>query len=66
MTVCSSCRRGREACGYCHDVSKRDWKAICDCGLHDFGQHLTRCDERDGYRFVIALDYVSAEEPRAT
>ena len=61
---CVACGRGREACEYCHDVAEVDYQAMCDCGLHDFGHHLNACRERDPYRWVIAADHLSAQEPR--
>lgn len=29
---------------YCRDATEEDWRAICDCGLHDFGYHLINCN----------------------
>ena len=63
-TVCTTCLRGREACEWCEKVSEQDWRAMCDCGLHDFDAHLTDCQERAAFRYVIACDYDSAELKR--
>lgn len=61
---CSRCARGREACSYCERLEERDWEAICDCGLADFGRHLVDCVARAKYRYVIAQDPGEAMIPR--
>jgi hypothetical protein len=61
MTVCTRCKRGAEACQWCEDITTADWEAICDCGLYDFGDHLTDCTERHAYKYVIPADYDTAE-----
>ena len=61
---CSRCARGREACSYCERLDERDWEAVCDCGLLDFGRHLVDCASRTRYRFVIAQDPATALLPR--
>jgi hypothetical protein len=61
---CVRCERGREACEWCHDVGDADWRAICDCGLHDFDEHLIACEQRDAFRFVIVANHESASIPR--
>ncbi len=63
--TCSVCERGREACEWCHDVDEGDFRAICDCGLHDFGAHMTDCASRAAYRFAVVANYASADLPRA-
>jgi hypothetical protein len=60
--VCTSCKRGRESCMYCEGTKDRDWAAICDCGLYDFGAHLVDCGSRSGFLYVIAADHASAAE----
>lgn len=65
MVVCYRCLRGREACAYCHDTDERDWEAMCDCGLHDFGAHLLPCEDYAEKRWIIPADYAAAEEPRS-
>lgn len=62
---CSRCTRGREACSYCEQLDERDFEAICDCGLIDFGRHIVDCKSRDRYRYVIAQDPATAMIPRA-
>jgi len=62
--ACSRCGRGKEACEYCHTLDEIDFQTICDCGLFDFGAHLIDCDDRKDKRWVIAIDYASAEESR--
>jgi hypothetical protein len=57
---CERCERGREACQWCETVSERDWEAMCDCGLLDFGGHLLNCAEREGFRYVVAIDHEAA------
>lgn len=64
LPACTLCLRGREACQWCENVSEEDWRALCDCGLHDFGAHLTDCESQAAYRYVIACDYDSAVLPR--
>jgi hypothetical protein len=61
---CSVCTRGREACSYCEHIDERDWEAICDCGLLDFGRHIIDCKPRDHLRYVIAQDPAEALQPR--
>jgi hypothetical protein len=58
---CTRCQRGAEACGYCEGTEFQDWEAICDCGLADFGSHLTRCEARSDYRYVMASDHEQAK-----
>lgn len=58
--TCERCQRGREACQWCERESQRDWEAICDCGLLDFGAHLLDCSKRDGFRYVVAIDHEAA------
>lgn len=59
---CRYCGRGREACQWCHDVAEEDFEAICDCGLYDFSGHLIECEQRAGFKWVIAQDEASAQE----
>ncbi len=61
---CGICERGRESCQYCENVTEQDFEAICDCGLYDFGRHLTDCESQAAYKYVIACDYASAVLPR--
>jgi len=62
---CGRCLRGQEACQYCHDApTVEDWMTICDCGLESHGHHLFDCVSRENYRWVVAVDYASAEEKR--
>ena len=65
LDKCSTCTRGREACTYCEGLSDRDFEAICDCGLIDFGRHIVDCQSRSRYRYVIAQDPATAMLPRA-
>jgi hypothetical protein len=62
--ACPRCKRGAEACGYCEGIEKRDWEAICDCGLYDFGDHLMDCEARAAFKYVVAGDYEQAKVPR--
>ncbi len=64
MSDCTVCQRGREACQFCEHVTEGDWCAMCDCGVHDFGVHLTDCESQSTYRYVVACDYDSAVMPR--
>jgi hypothetical protein len=59
--ICPRCKRGREACQWCETIAKRDWAAICDCGLYDFGDHLLDCQQRDAFKYVMPADYDTAE-----
>ena len=61
---CEVCLRGSEACQYCEGLSEGDWKAICDCGLYDFGKHIVTCEERFKFRYVVASDHEAAMQPR--
>lgn len=61
---CEKCGRGKEACQYCFDGSDADWFTICDCGLWDFGLHLSDCLARQRYKFVIVDDHEAAGELR--
>lgn len=61
---CHRCGRGPEACQYCEGIDQRDFEAICDCGLHDFGDHLLDCEARAAFKYVIAADHAAAELPR--
>ena len=60
--VCAKCGRGVESCEWCHKLDPIDHETICDCGLYDFGAHLLDCSGREGFRWVVALDYASAGE----
>lgn len=62
---CSICTRGREACSYCEQLDERDWEAICDCGLVDFGNHLIECESRKSFRYVVAQSLEESLLPRA-
>jgi hypothetical protein len=63
--ICKRCKRGREACEWCRDLAASDFEAICDCGLHDFGEHLIHgCEQRTDKKFVVAANYDSAELAR--
>lgn len=62
--TCPECERGREACQYCETVTERDWEAMCDCGLYDFGAHLLKCEDRAAFKYVIASDHDTAEARR--
>jgi hypothetical protein len=59
--TCPRCKRGAEACQWCENIATEDWRAICDCGLYDFGDHLFDCDARARFRYVIPADYDTAE-----
>lgn len=61
---CPRCKRGAEACQWCENIEHRDWEAICDCGLYDFGDHLLDCEARSTFKYVVAADYATAELPR--
>lgn len=37
---------------------------MCDCGLHDFGDHLLDCEARSDKRFVVVANYGSEDLPR--
>ena len=58
--ICPTCKRGQEACEWCHDFSPLDYETLCDCGLYDHGYHLLDCHRRRGYRWVVAESYESA------
>jgi hypothetical protein len=59
--ICRRCERGQEACEWCHDIEVADFEAICDCGLHDFGDHLLDCTARADKRFVVVANYGSED-----
>lgn len=64
MKVCPDCGRGPEACQWCENLAEDDWRAICDCGLEDFGVHILKCEERAAFHYVIPSDYDTADLPR--